>query len=319
MRRRERLERLIRVRRAERDRARREREHTERAASLSRDRAEAERDRLGAQLQDLDATTGAGAFARWWRAAHLGLAERADALRSARDEAARAEAEDAAALRRLLEARYRLDGLERLAERARQERERERERSLQREIDERGARRRTRRLVAGSLLALALSVAAPTSSRAETSEKESTPDFGVARLLQEIRARGSALDAREREIEDRERHLRGLEEIVEARLAELEQLADAVEERIASWENAHEDKSLSRLAKIYGTMDPRRAAPLLERLELDLATRIVAKMKHKQSAALLPLVSQPRALEMSRRVAHPLGAPGRERKQEENP
>ena len=80
-----------------------------------------------------------------------------------------------------------------------------------------------------------------------------------------------------------------------------------MEDRIAGWEYANEDKSLSRLAKIYGTMPPRTAASLLEQLDLDLATRIVAKMKHKQSAALLPLLSQPRALAMSRNVAHPLG------------
>lgn len=40
---------------------------------------------------------------------------------------------------------------------------------------------------------------------------------------------------------------------------------------------------------------------------MELATQIVAGMKHKQSAAVLSLVSEDRALAMSRNVAHPLG------------
>ena len=149
-----------------------------------------------------------------------------------------------------------------------------------------------------------------------TAEPGATPDHGIALLLGEVRAREAALDARERELRDREQRLGELEAGVGARLSELEALAAQVENRIAGWEYAQQDKALARLARIYGTMPPRTAASLLEQLELDLATRIVAKMKHKQSAALLPLLSQPRALAMSRNVAHPLGAG---KKREETP
>ena len=45
----------------------------------------------------------------------------------------------------------------------------------------------------------------------------------------------------------------------------------------------------------------------MEDLEVELATQIVSKMKHKQSAAVMALVSRERALAMSRKVAHPLG------------
>ena len=54
-------------------------------------------------------------------------------------------------------------------------------------------------------------------------------------------------------------------------------------------------------------MPPSRAAELVESLELELATQVLAKMKPKQSAALLPLLSEPRALSISRFVGHPLG------------
>ena len=45
----------------------------------------------------------------------------------------------------------------------------------------------------------------------------------------------------------------------------------------------------------------------MEALEIELATQIVRKMKPKQAAALLPLLSEPRAISISRFVGHPLG------------
>ena len=52
----------------------------------------------------------------------------------------------------------------------------------------------------------------------------------------------------------------------------------------------------------------------LELLDLELATAVLAKMKPRQSAQLIPLLSEERALAVSRFVGHPLGispTPGR--------
>ena len=95
-------------------------------------------------------------------------------------------------------------------------------------------------------------------------------------------------------------------QVAGARLADAERIAAAVEERIETWRAEQGDKSISRLARIYGGMPPAKAAPLLERFDLELATRIVAKMKPAQSAALLPFLSPERAVAMSWLVAHPL-------------
>jgi flagellar motility protein MotE (MotC chaperone) len=128
----------------------------------------------------------------------------------------------------------------------------------------------------------------------------------VVPLLAELRSRHAELDRRERELDDREAHVRELEKVAGARLTEIETIAAAIEQRIEGWKAEQGDKSISRLARIYGGMPPAKAAPLLDALDLDLATRIVAKMKPPQSAALLPNLSPERALAMSWLVAHPL-------------
>ena len=142
---------------------------------------------------------------------------------------------------------------------------------------------------------------------AEDAPPETGP--GVALLLEEIRTRATALDRREREIAERERALAELEAEVAALLGEIEGVREVVELRISAWEEENGD-TVRRLAKIYASMPPARAARLIEGLDLDLATQIVAKMKHKQSAQVLALIDRKRALAMSNQVVYPLrGAP----------
>lgn len=209
----------------------------------------------------------------------------------------------------LLEARKRVKALERLEENHERERRVEEARSEQKVLDEVGVQR-LRNGVAWALLWVLVAVPAlPGAVRAEPASKESTSeaeDHSVTALLAEIRARQTDLERRERELDDRERSVVALEAAAAEQLVELERIAKTVEGRIAAWEEDNGD-SVRRLSKIYSAMQPARAAALLEELDVSLATQIVAKMKHKQSAAVMTQLSESRALAMSRRVAHPLG------------
>jgi flagellar motility protein MotE (MotC chaperone) len=140
----------------------------------------------------------------------------------------------------------------------------------------------------------------------ENPEESKPREYGVTTLLEEIRAHRVELDRRARALHDRESQVEDLERLAMQRLAELEKLADTVESRIAAWEESNGD-AVRQLAKIYSSMPPQRAAPLLEEMDVELATQLVSKMKYKDSAAVLSLLSQERALAMSRKVAHPLG------------
>jgi flagellar motility protein MotE (MotC chaperone) len=304
-RRRDALTTLLRVRRLERDvcvleqgKLSRARDAAEEAVRASDDTASAEQRTLDGQVRDsmsgaLWRNAAAGVAALW----SVALGERA-ALEGARA----AEAEGDA---RRLAAERSVEALERLAARQAQALRKQARRTEQRRLDDSGRRK------AGTALCLLLALGAmlaltwPAGAEAETRLASAS----LERLLSDIRTRMLELERREAELDERERSVSELERAVEARLDELGALSQGVEDRIASWEESHSAKSISKLSKIYGAMPPPRAAQLIEELDIELATHILAKMKPKVSAALLPLLSEPRALEISRLVGHALGIP----------
>ncbi len=152
--------------------------------------------------------------------------------------------------------------------------------------------------VAG-MLALSLLVGAAGAISAEEGEGR------LAGLLASLRDREVELDRRTRELDERERTLEQLEERVNGRLDEIRTIQRDVEARILEWEG-QDDARIKRLAKVYESMPPDSVAPLLENLEIDLATSIVSRMKAKKSGAVLAVMEREEALVLSRRVARPL-------------
>lgn len=301
---------LLRLRRAERD-ARASACAAARAALAD---ASARRERTAARVRESQrALVSGGADGRnagWWQLARVGVVALAEALE--REELAAAAAERAFAQAEL-EARTAeraLRALERLAERIAARERSARARAAQRRLEDIASALRGSALALVAAFALGTQPArgedqAPAPAESQpASAREMGPE--LVPLLADLQARHAQLDRRERALEDRETHVAELERVAGARLAQAEQIASAVEQRIEGWRKEQGDKSISRLARIYGGMPPAKAAALLERFDLDLATRIVAKMKPGQSAALLPFLSPERAIAMSWLVAHPL-------------
>ncbi|MCP5055569.1 MAG: flagellar export protein FliJ [bacterium] len=273
-----------------------------RAADEVRARAHRERDFLRDRLQG-------GLDACELRQAANGIAQLGDDTLFAAAEIRTARQEVEICRNAVLKARQRVKALERIEALHRQREQQERARQEQRRLDEAGLRRfATGRLGAWLFIfILAVPWGAPFEAAASETKASTTAeqDYGVTTLLAEIRARQAVLDRREQELDEREQAVEELERAIAAQLTELEELAGTVEERIAAWEADNGD-AVRKLAKIYAALQPARAASLLEELEVGLATQIVSKMKDKQSAAVLAQISEMRALDMSRRVAHPL-------------
>ena len=155
---------------------------------------------------------------------------------------------------------------------------------------------------------LALFVATGVAAVASEARAESvSQNASLEVLLSEIQSRMSALDQRAAELDERERAIGELEQAVDQRIKELDLVSTEIEDRIEGWEEAQGAKTISRLSKIYAAMPPPEAAALVEELDLDLATHVLRRMKPKESAALLPLLSPYRALTITRFVGHPLG------------
>lgn len=305
MRQRKALETLLRVRRLQRDTARQEEGNAARARLTAEEAARAGLEAAGAAQDALQQQAAQSLGAGTWPCAAAGV----EALWSgavgerAALEAARAVEADAA--KRSLAAERSLAGVERLAERKAESERRQQTRVEQRRIDD--VARRKPGALAWVLLLLTAALAHATPSWADASDRLASAS--LERLLSDIRTRGVELDRREAELREREQAVAELERAVEVRIEELGSMATTIEERLSAWEQSNAAKSVSKLAKIYGAMPPATAAPLIEELDLDLATQILAKMKPKGSAAVLPLLSESRALAISRFVGHPLGVP----------
>lgn len=162
--------------------------------------------------------------------------------------------------------------------------------------------RRPRPATAGCALGL---LALLLASGPLVAEEPTGADERVGGLIEAVRAREIELERQARELDERERTVGQLEARVEERLAELREIQRLVEERITEWEG-QDDARIKRLAKVYESMPPDSVAPLLENLELDLATSIVSRMKAKKSGAVLAVMDPEEALVLSRRVARPL-------------
>jgi len=124
-------------------------------------------------------------------------------------------------------------------------------------------------------------------------------------LLAKVQEQTRSLETREREIDARELAAAELEREALRILEEIRAVRLVIERRLEEWEETKGDR-VARLAKVYSEMPPDRAAPLLEQLGQDLATEVVARMKPKDSAGVLALMSNPSALRISRSVAKPL-------------
>jgi flagellar motility protein MotE (MotC chaperone) len=172
-------------------------------------------------------------------------------------------------------------------------------------------------------VAAAKSDASPAKSEASAAEARSparAADTGVpgdlfARsrgfrdLLEAVRQRGSDLDEREQGIAAREGALKSLEKTIADEITRLEGLAGgggatppAAGEGVAAAAPAPASAGPA-LTKIYETMKPEEAGPILDRLDDPTLIAIVGRMKERQLGAILAAMNRDRAVTVTQALA----------------
>jgi len=124
----------------------------------------------------------------------------------------------------------------------------------------------------------------------------------VRGLLDALEKRQAELDRREREIASKEERLTLYEKDVTAKVASLEEIEKRLSVRAKAATQAV-DSAAESLAKIYGTMKPEAAAPILDRLDDPTVLTIFRRMKEKQVGEILPLMSRDRAIALTQALA----------------
>ncbi|HUE29486.1 MAG TPA: hypothetical protein VMR79_01355 [Verrucomicrobiae bacterium] len=118
---------------------------------------------------------------------------------------------------------------------------------------------------------------------------------GFRELLEAVRKRGEELDRREQALAKREAAVKALEQA----LAETAGRVQAGGE-MASGETASCGVAVT---KIYQSMRPEEAAPIIDRLDDATAKRIFACMKEKQIGAILAAMNRERAVAVTKALA----------------
>ncbi len=121
-------------------------------------------------------------------------------------------------------------------------------------------------------------------------------------LLEALERRQTELDAREREVASKEERLALYEKDVTAKVASLEEIEKRLSTRAKAATQAV-DAAAESLAKIYGTMKPEAAAPILDRLDDPTVLTIFSRMKEKQVGEILPLMTRDRAIALTQALA----------------
>jgi flagellar motility protein MotE (MotC chaperone) len=129
---------------------------------------------------------------------------------------------------------------------------------------------------------------------------------GFRDLLEAVRQRGAELDRREQEVVAREAALRTLEQTLgeDGGHAETRPGATPAAAPAPAPAAAEESPPCSpAVTKIYQSMKPEEAAPILDRLDDTTTKAIFACMKEKQIGALLAAMNRDRAVALTRALA----------------
>jgi flagellar motility protein MotE (MotC chaperone) len=125
-------------------------------------------------------------------------------------------------------------------------------------------------------------------------------DFAALSLLQqkeiELERKGAAL-------KEEEERIHQLKTDIEERLAELAQAEKKIEQLIPIKESETE-KELIKLAKVFEATPPEQAGPMFNKLDVDLAAKILVKMKGRNAGKIWGYVNPEQAVKISKELAN---------------
>ncbi|NPA94640.1 MAG: hypothetical protein GXO58_04355 [Thermodesulfobacteria bacterium] len=120
-------------------------------------------------------------------------------------------------------------------------------------------------------------------------------------LLRMLRIKMAKLQDREKALDDKEENLRLLERDIDEKIKQLKDLQRKLEGPVKK-KRFEEEARLQHLAGVYSSMDPVRAAALLDKMDEDTVTRLFSIMKSKKVAKILANMSPEKAARISQRL-----------------
>ncbi|MCI5064280.1 hypothetical protein MRY87_00995 [bacterium] len=118
-------------------------------------------------------------------------------------------------------------------------------------------------------------------------------------VLQQLDARRVELEERQEKIRSREEELSLQEQELLAQMTELRDLTERLK-TTREKNSAKKRGQLEQLANVYGSMNPKEAAQLIEQLDVTIALSLLERMPEKRIGQILSLMSPERALTVTK-------------------
>jgi flagellar motility protein MotE (MotC chaperone) len=139
---------------------------------------------------------------------------------------------------------------------------------------------------------------APDSASALQTSPDSRQPGASSVALEQTRAQ---IEVERRRLEEERKQLTALKQEIDVKLGRLEKMQDAVQSKLDE-QKVLGNQRMKQLIKIYTTMPPKKAAGLIEKLDMNVIISLFSKMKGENVGQILPYVSAEKAAAISERL-----------------
>lgn len=153
----------------------------------------------------------------------------------------------------------------------------------------------------GILVAMTATSFAQDAGLYSSEELGRVPLPGEQSVSEQLQQERRELDARERNIAQKEALLRESEDHIRGELAKSEALRDEISTLLDKINAAHEDE-IARQIKVYEKMRGSQAAPILSEMEMDTVVPIIRGMRADKAAKILAAMTPRKAAAISERL-----------------
>jgi flagellar motility protein MotE (MotC chaperone) len=135
------------------------------------------------------------------------------------------------------------------------------------------------------------------------SAPQASPDTqGAGATPGVVEKKQAQIEVERRLLEEERKRLTTLKQEIDVKLARLEKIQDAIQTKLDE-QKALGDERIKHLIKIYTTMPPKKAAGLIEKLDMNVIISLFSSMKGENVGQILPYVSAEKAAAISERLA----------------
>ncbi len=121
-------------------------------------------------------------------------------------------------------------------------------------------------------------------------------------LLQDLARRRQELDARDTQIDLRERLLATTERRIDSKIATLQKLENDIKNLVQTQEE-RENAQMDSIVRVYERMKPKDAARIFERLDMKIQLDVATRMKETKMAPILAAMAPEAATKLTSQLA----------------